>query len=98
MASFSLKKIGFLTPLAVLILILALVNVLLTLGNQFLRRQLNERQQVLSQSVQMEGLYREIVTTLATVAMKTNDQQLMGLLASQGINLGGDPKAGSGAK
>jgi hypothetical protein len=98
MASFSLKRIGFLTPLAVLILILALVNVLLTLGNQFLRQQLNERQQVLSQSIQMEGLYREIVTTLAAVAMKTNDQQIMGLLASQGINLGGDPKAGGGAK
>jgi len=98
MASFSLKRIGFLTPLAVLILILALVNVLLTLGNQFLRQQLNERQQVLNQSIQIEGLYREIVTTLATVAMKTNDQQLMSLLASQGINLGGDPKAGGGAK
>ncbi|MGH7767174.1 MAG: hypothetical protein ACREQP_06940 [Candidatus Binatia bacterium] len=86
------------TPLAVLVLILALVNVLLTLGNQFLRQQLNERQQVLSQSIQMEGLYREIVTTLAAVAVKTNDPQLMGLLASQGINLGGDPKAGGGAK
>jgi len=93
-----LKRIGFLTPLAVLILILALVNVLLTLGNQFLRQQLTERQQVLSQSIQMEGLYREIVTTLAAVAIKTNDQQLMSLLASQGINLGGEPKAPGGAK
>jgi regulatory protein YycI of two-component signal transduction system YycFG len=98
MASLSLKKIGFLTPLAVLILILVLVNVLLTLGNQFLRQQLNERQQVLSQSMQMEGLYREIVTTLATVAVKTNDPQIKGLLASQGINLDGDPKPGGGAK
>lgn len=98
MASFSLKKIGFFTPLAVLILILVLVNVLLTLANQFLRQQLNERQQVLSQSMQMEGLYREIVTTLATVAVKTNDPQIKGLLASQGINLDGDPKPGGGAK
>lgn len=98
MASLSFKKIGFLTPLATLILILVLVNVLLTLANQFLRQQLNERQQVLSQSMQMEGLYREIVTTLATVAVKTNDPQIKGLLASQGINLDGDPKPGGGAK
>jgi hypothetical protein len=98
MAAFNLKKVGFLTPLAVLILILALANVVLTLANQFLRQQLNERQQVLSQSMQMEGLYREIVTTLATVAVKTNDPQIKSLLASQGINLDGDPKAGGGAK
>jgi hypothetical protein len=98
MAALSLKRIGFLTPLAALILILSLVNVLLTLGNQFLRQQLTERQQVLSQSIQVEGLYREIVTTLATVAIKTSDQQLMSLLASQGINLSGEPKVPGGAK
>lgn len=98
MAAFSLKRIGFLTPLAVLILILVLVNVVLTLRNQFLRQHLTERQQFISQSIQMEGVYREIVTTLATVAVKTNDQQLKNLLASQGIKLDGDPKAPGGAK
>jgi hypothetical protein len=92
MASFNLKRIGFLTPLAVLILILVLVNVLLTVGNQALRIQLAERQQFLNQSIQMESIYREIVTTLATVAIKTNDEQLKGVLASQGINLGGETK------
>ncbi|HEX9442878.1 MAG TPA: hypothetical protein VGA73_02105 [Candidatus Binatia bacterium] len=92
MASFNLRRIGFLTPLAVLILVLVLVNVLLTIGNQSLRIQLAERQQLINQSIQMEGLYREIVTTLAAVAIKTNDEQLKGVLASQGINLGGEPK------
>lgn len=96
--AFSLKKIGFLTPLAVLLLILVLVNVLLTLGNQSLRQHLTERQQFLSLSIQMEALYREIVTTLAAVAAKTNDAELKSLLASQGINVGGDPKAPGGAK
>jgi hypothetical protein len=98
MAAFIFKKIGFLTPLAVLLVILVLVNVLLTLGNQSLRQHLTERQQFLSQSIQMEGLYREIVTTLAGVAVKTNDPDLKSLLASQGINLGGDPKVPGGAK
>jgi hypothetical protein len=96
--AYSLKKIGFLTPVAALLLVLVLVNVLLTLGNQSLRQQLTERQQFLSQSIQMEGLYREIVTTLATVAAKTNDPELKSLLESQGINVGGDSKAPSGAK
>lgn len=98
MASFSFKKIGFLTPLAVLLLVLVLLNVLLTLGNQSLRQQLTERQQFLTQSVQIEGLYREIVTTLASVAVKTNDAELKSLLASQGIDVGGDPKVPGGKK
>jgi hypothetical protein len=98
MAAYGLKRIGFLTPLAVLVLILVLVNVVLTLGNQSLRIQLAERQQFINQSIQMEGLYREIVQTVASVALKTKDEQLMSLLASQGINLGGDPQAPGGAK
>jgi rRNA-processing protein FCF1 len=60
--------------------------------------QLAERQQLINQSIQMEGLYREVVTTLASVAVARNDQELKGLLASQGINLDGAPKAPGGAK
>lgn len=97
MAVYSLKRIGLLTPLAVLILILVLVNVLLTAANQSLRQQLAERQQIINQSIRMEALHREIVTVLASVAVKNNDEQLKGLLASQGINLG-DPKAAGVAK
>jgi predicted Holliday junction resolvase-like endonuclease len=93
MAALSLKGIGFLTPLAVLMLILVLVNVLLTLGNQSLRMQLAERQQLINQSIQMEAIHREIVTGIATIAMKTNDAELKNLLASQGINVGGDAKS-----
>ena len=98
MAALSLKRIGFLTPLGVLLIILALVNVLLTLGNQSLRQQLAERQQLINQSIQMEAIHREIVTGIATIAVKTNDAELKGLLASQGVNLGGDPKSAGGAK
>jgi len=97
MAALSLKRIGFLTPLAVLILILVLVNVLLTLGNQSLRQQLAQRQQLINQSIQMEAIHREIVTGIATIAVKTNDAELKNLLASQGVNLG-DPKSAGGGK
>jgi predicted Holliday junction resolvase-like endonuclease len=98
MAGLSFKRIGLLTPLAVLILILVLVNVLLTLGNQSLRQQLAERQQLINQSIQMEAIHREIVTSIATIAVKTNDAELKNLLASQGINLGDDPKSSGGGK
>jgi hypothetical protein len=93
-----LKRIGFLTPVAVLVLILVLVDVVLTIGNQSLRIQLAERQQFIGQSMQMEGLYREIIQTVASVAVQTKDEQLLSALASQGINVGGDPKAAGGAK
>lgn len=80
------KQIGMLTVLAGLMLILVLINILLSLGNQSLRIGVNERQQIIGQSMQLEALNREILTTLVTVAMRTNDEQLKGLLASQGIS------------
>jgi hypothetical protein len=75
-----------LTVLAGLLLLLVLVDVLLGLGNQSLRLEVTERQQFIAQSMQLEGLHREIITTLAAVAIKTNDEKLKGVLASQGIS------------
>ena len=92
------KGKGVLTGLAVLLLLLVLVNILISLGNQSLRAEVSERQQFLAQSMQLEGLHREIITVLATVALKTNNDQLKSLLASQGINLGQPPPPGAGAK
>jgi len=92
------KGKGILTGLAVLMLLLVLVNILISLGNQSLRLEVNERQQFLAQSMQLEGLHREIITVLATVALKTNNDQLKSLLASQGINLGQPPPPAAGAK
>jgi len=93
------KGKAVLTGLAVLVLLLVLVNILISLGNQSLRMEVNERQQFLAQSMQLEGLHREIITVLATVALKTNNDPLKSLLASQGINLGQEqpapPKAGA---
>ncbi len=92
------KGKGILTALAVLMIILVLVNILMSLGNQSLRAEVNERQQFLAQSMQLEGLHREIITVLATVALKTNNDQLKSLLASQGINFGQPPPPAGGAK
>jgi predicted Holliday junction resolvase-like endonuclease len=90
-------KIVF-TILGVLMLILALVNILLSLGNQSLRAEVSERQQFITQSIQLEGVHRDIVTALATVAVKTNDAQIKNLLASQGVSFGADSGKAGGAK
>jgi hypothetical protein len=92
------KGKGILTALAVLMIVLVLVNIVLSLGNQSLRAEVNERQQFLAQSMQLEGLHREIITVLATVALKTNNDQLKSLLASQGINFGQPPAPAGSAK
>jgi hypothetical protein len=87
-----------LTVLAALMLVLVLVNIVLSLGNQSLRAEVNERQQFIAQSIQLEGLHREIITALATVALKTNDEQLKSLLASQGISFNPSPAPARGGK
>jgi hypothetical protein len=92
------KGKGVLTALAVLMIVLVLVNILMSLGNQSLRAEVSERQQFLTQSIQLEGLHREIITVLATVALKTNNDQLKSLLASQGINFGQPPPPAGSAK
>jgi type II secretory pathway component PulK len=92
------KGKAILMALAVLMLVFVLVNILLSLGNQSLRAEVNERQQFLTQSIQLEGLHREIITVLATVALKTNNDQLKSLLASQGINFGEPPPQAGGGK
>jgi len=78
--------------------ILVVVNILLSLGNQSLRVDVSQRQQFIAQSMQLEGLHREIVTALASIAVRNNDEQLKGLLASQGINLGANPGPADKAK
>lgn len=80
-----------LTILAGLMLVLVVVDILLSLGNQSLRMQVGERQQAITQAMQLEAVHREIVTAIATVALKTNDPQLKSLLASQGVNLEAAP-------
>ena len=44
-----------LTALAALMLVLVLVNILLSFGNQSLRAEVGERQQFITQSIQLEG-------------------------------------------
>jgi hypothetical protein len=86
-----------LTILSALMFVLVVVNIVLSLGNQSMQLEVTERQQFITQSIQLEGLSRQVIGVLANMAIKTNDQQLKNLLASSGVNLGPptEPPAGS---
>jgi hypothetical protein len=76
-----------LTGLAVVVLLLVIVNILLMAGNQSLQASVNQRQQYIAETIQLEALNRQVIGVLAEMALKTNDGQLKELLASVGINL-----------
>lgn len=89
---------GFLTVLASLAFVLVVVNILLILGNQSIQTDVNERQQFIAQSIQLETLNRQVVAALADLAVKSKDEQLKNLLASVGINLTGSPAPAGASK
>ncbi len=86
------------TILAVLTLLLVVVDIVLALGNQTLQTEVSERQQFITQSIQLEALNRQVISVLANMAVKTNDEQLKSLLASSGVNLGPNPGPAGGSK
>lgn len=77
------------TILSGLLLLIVIVNVFLQSNVQTAQAELGERQQTIAQTVQVEALYRQVVTVLANLAMQSKDEQLRAVLGSIGINLGG---------
>ncbi len=84
--------------LAVVALVLVVANVLLSMGNQSVQADVNDRQQFIAQSIQLEQLNRQVVTVLANMAMKSNDQELKNLLAASGVALGPPSESAGGSK
>ena len=74
-----------------MLLLLVLVNIFIGFGNQSIQSEVSERQQVIAQTMQLEALNRQLINVLANLALKTNDEPLMGVLASAGINLQAGP-------
>lgn len=87
-----------LTGLSVLLLLLVLVNIFIGIGNQSIQSEVSERQQVIAQTMQLETLNRQLINVLANLALKTNDEPLMGVLAAAGINLQSGPQTKPPAK
>lgn len=66
-------------------LLLAAGNVTLASLNRGLQGDIGVRQQYVQQSVQLEGLYREIIRALAELGARNNDQDVRALLQRHGI-------------
>ena len=79
--------------LSCLVLFLVLGDMLLAIGNQSVQTEVGDRQQFISQAMQLENLSRQVVGAMANMAMKTNDEQLKKLLMANGIDL--DAKGGT---
>ncbi len=68
-------------------LVLVAVNMTLYSRNQTLQTAVNRRSQYIQQTVQLQGLYRQIVQAVATLSMRDKDAQLQAILAKQGITV-----------
>ena len=73
------------TAIAAASLAAMLASVTLGYGNAASRTEVNQRQQFVQQSVQLEGLYREIVRALAELASRNNDSDVKAMLQKHGI-------------
>ncbi len=76
-------------------LMLVVFNIVVAMQNREAQMQLIKRQQFVQQTVPLETLYREIVKALAEMAVKTNDQQVVDMLATQGLNIAVNGPAGA---
>lgn len=72
-------------------------NLALTAVNRGLQGDIALRQQYVQQSVQLEGLYREIVRALAELGARHNDQDVRTLLARHGISYTAAPPPAAAA-
>jgi len=74
------------TVMACSALLLAAANVTMASLNRGLQGDIGVRQQYVQQSVQLEGLYREIIRALAELGARNNDQDVRALLQRHGIS------------
>lgn len=76
-----------LSALGAAALLMVLVNALLFTLNRDAQTALNQRQQFIQQTVPVEALYRDIVKSLAEMAVKDKDKPLLDMLAAQGLTI-----------
>lgn len=75
------------TLAAALGIVLLLTNIVLLEGNRTLQGEVNVRAQYIQQTVQLEGLQREIVNAIANLAVRNKDDALKSILTQQGITI-----------
>ncbi len=75
------------TVVALLVALTAGYSMMLFSQNRNTQGQLAQRAQYVQQSVQLNGIYREMVEALGNLAIRSQDKAVVDLLASQGITL-----------
>lgn len=85
------------TLAAALGVVLAVTNMIFFERNRSLREEVGSRAQYIQQSVQLEGLHREIVSAIANLAVRNKDDALKTILTQQGITFNVGPPASTAA-
>lgn len=84
------------TLMAVLGVILVLTNMILFERNRSLQSEVTARAQYIQQTVQLEGLHREIINAIANLSVRNKDDALRSILTQQGITINiGQPPPGA---
>ena len=85
------------TLAAALGVVLVLTNMVLFERNRSLQGEVSSRAQYIQQSVQLEGLHREIVNAIANLAVRNKDDALKTILTQQGITFNVGQSESTGA-
>lgn len=80
-----------LTAWSAVILLWVAVNIVIAVGNQSIQTEVAERQQEITQTIQLETLHRQLIAVLAEMALKTNDEELKKILAESGFQFDAAP-------
>ena len=75
------------TVVALLVALTAGYSMMLFSQNRNAQAELARRAQYVQQSIQLEGLYREMIKALADLSVRNQDKAITDLLGSQGITV-----------
>ncbi len=75
------------TVVALLVALMAGYTMMLFGQNRGTQAELSQRARYVQESVQLEGLYRDIVKALADLSVRNQDKALSDLLGAQGITV-----------
>lgn len=77
--------------MGVLAVLLAVFNGVLFSTNQAAQAELRQKQDFLQQTGQLEGIYNNIATSLAQLAVRDNDRVVIDMLGGLGLSVAPQP-------
>jgi len=85
------RQLGLVSfAIAAVTLLLVVLNAFLVVRNQGVEGQVQQRQVIINQSLQINQVSNALVQMLGQVAVKTQDPQISGLLSEFGISVTGE--------